>query len=113
MFNPTTMIQAIGLAKLVEEKFNAQRKQGKQPFNKPQGSQASPKCTHLFQIKQLSKEEMNEHKAKGICYNYDEKYAPGHQCTTQKLYLLNVDVSNYSEDEIVIEEEANEPEINK
>lgn len=51
---------------------------------------------------------MNEHRAKELCYNYDEKYAPGHRCTTQRLYLLDVDVFDDSKDETVSEEEANE-----
>ena len=34
--------------------------------------------------------EKQEHREKWICYNCDEKFTRGHQCTEQKLYLLDV-----------------------
>lgn len=33
--------------------------------------------------------EMKVRRDKGLCYNCDEKYSPGHRCRTQKLYLLD------------------------
>jgi len=35
--------------------------------------------------------EIEDHKKKGLCYNYDEKFDPSHRYATQKLYLLNLD----------------------
>ena len=34
---------------------------------------------------------MEDHKKKGLCYNYDENFSLGHRCATQKLYLLDAD----------------------
>jgi hypothetical protein len=31
---------------------------------------------------------MVEHQLKGICYNCDEKYFPGHKCKEQKLFMV-------------------------
>ena len=48
----------------------------------------APRTTH---IKHLSKAEMREHREKGICYNFDEKFTQGHRCVEKNLYLLDVD----------------------
>lgn len=32
---------------------------------------------------------MKERREKGLCYNCEEKFSPGHRCKTQKLYLLD------------------------
>lgn len=32
--------------------------------------------------------EMKERRSKGLCYNCDEKFTPGHKCRTQTLYLI-------------------------
>lgn len=109
MLIPTTMIQAFGLMKLIEDKFNSQCRQGKQPLNKPQGSQDAQKPTRSFQIKRLNQKEMNEHRAKDISYNYDEKYTPSHKCTTQRLYFFDVDIYEDFKDETIVKEETNEP----
>ena len=31
---------------------------------------------------------MEERKKKGLCYNFDDKWAPGHKCKSAKLFLL-------------------------
>jgi hypothetical protein len=30
---------------------------------------------------------MNEHQLKGLCYNCDEKYFPGHKCKEQNIFM--------------------------
>ena len=30
---------------------------------------------------------MDERQLKGLCYNYDDKYFPGHKCKEQKLFM--------------------------
>jgi len=55
---------------------------------------------------------MKEHRDKGLCYNYDEKYDSDHQCTIKKFYLLNaddIDDSIDEEEEVTMEEVANDP----
>jgi hypothetical protein len=37
---------------------------------------------------------MDEHQLKGICYNYDDKYFPGHKCKEQNLFMaISEDIS--------------------
>ena len=31
---------------------------------------------------------MEERRRKGLCFNYDEKFQPGHHCKSAKLFLL-------------------------
>lgn len=47
---------------------------------------------------------MAERRAKGLCYNCDEQYEPGHQC--KKLFWLEI-----SDEETMTQEAADEPEI--
>lgn len=54
---------------------------------------------------------MKEQREKGICSNCDEKYRPNHQCTTQNLYLLNIDLLKdlvVEANEIAVDEVENE-----
>ena len=44
---------------------------------------------------------MDEHQLKGLCYNFDDKYFPGHKCKEQSLFIA------ISED--VFEEEVEAP----
>ena len=54
-----------------------------------------PKVPSLFDpktrlpIKRISPAQMEEIKKKGLCYNYDEKWIPGHKCKNAMLFLLN------------------------
>jgi hypothetical protein len=37
---------------------------------------------------------MNERQLKGLCYNCDDKYFPGHKCQEQKLFMaISEDIS--------------------
>lgn len=49
-------------------------------------------------IKKLSPAELNERKAKGLCFNGNDKFSPGHRC--KKLFLIegeNDDITNKNE----------------
>lgn len=55
---------------------------------------------------------MKEHNEKALSYKCDEKYGIGHWRTMQNWYLLNVYVleeSTDKEEEVIIENVANEP----
>ena len=94
MFYPHTMMEALGLAKLVEDKIQAQQcsKSTLVPFRPmvPQRTQnlLAPRTTP---IKHLFEAEILEHWEKGLCYNCDKKIIRGHIYVEQKLYLLDVD----------------------
>lgn len=54
-----------------------------------------PKATPLIDnrnrlsIKRISPAQMEERKKKGLCYNYDEKWGPSHNCKNAMLFLLD------------------------
>lgn len=78
MFNLSNMTVAIELPKLVEDKYNAQRKHTKKPTWKSQTFQSGHKPLHSLSVKRLTPAEMEEHKKKGIYYNCNEIFAPDH-----------------------------------
>ena len=41
-------------------------------------------------IKHLSEAEMRAHREKVLCYNCDDKFTQGHQCTEHKPYFLDM-----------------------
>nr|KYP51307.1 hypothetical protein KK1_026863 [Cajanus cajan] len=101
LFQPQTISQAIGLAKLIEAKL----KDTKPKFTRSSSSfqyQTStptksanpvPKPTttkepQSIPVKRLSYQQLQERRAAGLCYNCDEKFHPGHNCATPKFLLL-------------------------
>jgi hypothetical protein len=56
-------------------------------------------------IKKLSQAELKERRDKGLCFNCDDKFSPGHRC--KKLFLIE---GIYEEDnELPSEEGPREP----
>ena len=94
MFCPRTMMEALGLAKLAEDKIRAQQRSKSTlvPFRPmvPQRTQNLP-APRTTPIKHLYEVEMQQCWEKGLCYICDEKFTRGHRCVEQKLYLLDVD----------------------
>ncbi|KAL4573540.1 hypothetical protein LXL04_020350 [Taraxacum kok-saghyz] len=90
--HPTSLHQAYGLAKLVEDKLHAslQPLDGipDPPPTKPPLLAAPPQPTPPLPIKKLSPIEMQKHRAEGLCYNCPATYQPGHQCNPPKFLLL-------------------------
>lgn len=110
ILQPASISQAIGLAKLIESKHLASRAlqpppRSYQPKYNPSPQPLStlppllpapnqrlalptpPKPTS-FPNKYLSPTEMLACKVKGLCYNCDERFVPGHRCKTQQFFLL-------------------------
>ena len=100
MFSPNTMMEALGLAKLAEDKMATQQRSKSSfvPFQN-MGSQQPPilPAPHSPPIKNISATEMPARREKGLCYNCDEKFSWGHRCVQQKLYLLDVNSPHSSE----------------
>jgi hypothetical protein len=40
-----------------------------------------------LQIQKLTRDEMDKNQLKGLCYNCDDKYFPGHKCKEQNLFM--------------------------
>nr|KYP43838.1 Retrotransposable element Tf2 [Cajanus cajan] len=107
ILKPGTLTQAIGMAKLVEEKLSDTKPKFSRPHlptstpshhiqasnstklpAPPDPTQTTSTTTPKIPIKKLSMQQMQERRALGLCYNCDEKFMPGHRCTTPKFLLL-------------------------
>ncbi|GJS51779.1 ty3-gypsy retrotransposon protein [Tanacetum coccineum] len=115
LLKPTTITEAIGQAKLIEDKLR-DYKPVWQPYRptishkvsqtdtpllpSPPISNRSLQATptlhnqHLlntplkFLIKRLSFAEQQERRARGLCFNFDEKYRPSHRCSPGEYLIL-------------------------
>nr|KYP36836.1 hypothetical protein KK1_041999 [Cajanus cajan] len=92
-----TISEAIGLAKLFEAKFRDSKPKTPKPYlTTPSTNSHShtslPSSTSptpvVPPIKHLTSAQMQERRALGLCYNYDDKYIPGHKCSTSRFLLL-------------------------
>ncbi|WVZ23586.1 hypothetical protein V8G54_002130 [Vigna mungo] len=100
---PQSLTQAATLAKLQEDKLNDQRKHFRQrsPFTSsstppllptpPSQLSATPSNPPKTHYKKLTHEEMLTHREKGLCYNCDDKFNPGHKCKGRFFLLVAVD----------------------
>ena len=109
MLNPVNLHMAFGLAKMQEENVAALRRTTR--FNSfsagpsgptdpsgpngPSGQGRGPNGpAHQFEkkailpIQRLSPAQMRERREKGLCYNCDEKWGPGHKCKSARLFIM-------------------------
>ncbi|GJW64906.1 reverse transcriptase [Tanacetum coccineum] len=73
------------------------------PLPSPSTENASKVVKSGFR-KQLTQNELEEKRAKGLCFYYDQRYAPGHKCPGQ-LYYLKVSVDENEQVEEVSDNE--------
>ena len=93
ILKPKTLHDAVGMAKLVDDKFQASRSHFHRlllprppPTAPPQPTQRPPPLP----IKRLTPTEMAACRAKGLCFNCDSTFTPGHRCLPALfLYLLD------------------------
>ncbi|OMP03871.1 hypothetical protein COLO4_10143 [Corchorus olitorius] len=126
---PTNLTHALALAKMIEAKLTAQRAirrahpgqvfggiskpmQNTSSAYKAPGLPTSPRLPALPapQIKQLTPTEMQARRAKGLCYNCDEKYVSGHKCRTVPFLLLQAENEDEPGELFVIQAD-NPPEL--
>ncbi|KAK2380216.1 hypothetical protein QL285_035697 [Trifolium repens] len=97
ILKPSSLIQAIDLAKLVEDKLTAQRLPANRPFKPPNlTSPTTPPASQPsilgspppLPIRRLSYAEQQERRAKGLCFNCDDKFQKGHRCNRDKQFLF-------------------------
>ncbi|XP_019224822.1 PREDICTED: uncharacterized protein LOC109206457 [Nicotiana attenuata] len=98
--NPTTLSQVYRTARMHEvylaatssstKRYTAPSNNGKPLLPTPNSGNSS--YVRGFTKRALSIEEMNEKRAKGLCYFCNEKFVPGHKCNSSKqLYLLELE----------------------
>ena len=112
MAQPQSLLQAMALARLQEDKLNEMKQffksvsqnsmseytpnkvqSGYQPMlPKPAVPTTSFQCkTTSFPINKLTPAELKIRREKGLCYNCDDKYAPGHKCKSKFILLISND----------------------
>ncbi|GAV65420.1 RVP_2 domain-containing protein [Cephalotus follicularis] len=118
---PSTLLQTMAMAKLYEEKYMHFQSSFKNSWGKT--STTAPaisgvKFAHspsaptiqvsssLIPVKQLTPAELKVRRDKGLCYNCDDKFRPGHKCKS-KFFLLLVNDEEVEDGEV----EGNDTEI--
>nr|GEU31271.1 transposon Ty3-G Gag-Pol polyprotein [Tanacetum cinerariifolium] len=91
---PRRLVEAMGMARLVEEKNNLARK----PFTPNRnvsnpGILGSDPTIRLAlpapkPIRHLSNNEARKRREKGLCYYCDDKYTPGHKCSKPQFFMI-------------------------
>jgi len=118
-FKPRTLRETIELARMREDELAHSKKS---PFaetyrynSKPAwGSNttttvsSSSKNSALPAVKKISWEEMQKRREKGLCFNCNERYIPGHRCAVPHVFIIEADPEEEEEIEGVAVETAGE-----
>jgi hypothetical protein len=89
---PQSWVEATKITKK-EQKVVSSQTQKPSFIPCPKQITPTPPSTPL-KIQKLTQEEMVECQLKGLCYNCDEKYFPGHKCKEHKIFMaISKDVS--------------------
>ena len=81
---PDSLEKAFRLARKIECKTMATRKPTTHIYKN--GSVATPR---LPQPTRLTPQQLEEKRAKGLCYSCDSKYSQGHKCAEKKLFYID------------------------
>ena len=95
MLNPPSLNAAFGLAKIQEEYWSSCKRSSRIQQESSKPSILGPPRVNTFleaksriPIKRISPVQMEDRKKKGLCYNCDDKWSPGHKCKSAKIFLL-------------------------
>ena len=99
MFKPKTLKEATSLARMKDKQLQCQRRisQPPLPIRTPLALPTTSKASH---VKRLSWEEMQRRRAKGLCFNYDDKFTSAHRCKGPQILLLEGSIDDDSEGDI-------------
>ena len=84
LWEPDSLEKAFRLARKMERKILAMRNPN--THNYKDGSVISPS---LPQHTRLTPQQLEEKRAKGLCYGCDRKYTKGHKCSMKKLIYID------------------------
>jgi hypothetical protein len=98
MANPQTWLEAAQRAKEAQQIVSSQTHKPSFP-PRPKPTNFSPPSTPL-KIHKLTRAEMVERQLKGLCYNCDDKYFPGHKCKEIKIFMAVTE--DLSEEDVVV-----------
>ncbi|XP_058192094.1 uncharacterized protein LOC131309484 [Rhododendron vialii] len=100
MFRPKSISEAMGLARLQEDTFEALNKKNRvitkpyiPPFTPaPRITETSPKMPETgTSIRKMTQRDFDDRRAKGLCFCCDEKYFRGHVCKKKKIFMLEAE----------------------
>ncbi|KAA8522007.1 hypothetical protein F0562_012679 [Nyssa sinensis] len=109
---PATLSTAIGLARLYEARNTSQRRPTitadlrKNYFPQQEGKNSNT----TLPVRRLSPTELQERRVKGLCYNCNEKFVPGHRC--KKLFLIELCEAEGDGDVVMEEEDTEQTSLN-
>ncbi|XP_057477242.1 uncharacterized protein LOC130764954 [Actinidia eriantha] len=86
--NPHTLSEAIGVARLVEERNNLQKKPTAGLLGPPPHLKNTPVAETSPPFKRITDQEARIRQEKGLCFYCDEKYRPGHRCNKPQLFMI-------------------------
>ncbi|KAG6480688.1 hypothetical protein ZIOFF_057273 [Zingiber officinale] len=91
MNQPRTMKAALSFARLQEEKINEEGRRNNKVIRENPSHYSTPR--------RLTKEEIKERMAKGLCWHCDEKWHRGHQCKQKKILMIEPIENSEEEDD--------------
>jgi len=103
LWEPDSLEKAFRVARKVENKIMATRKSTN--HNYKDGSVTSPS---LPQPTRLTLQQLEEKRAKGLCYSCDSKYTKGHKCGGKKLFYIYCEEEEEKEQETLIVEDIHQ-----
>jgi hypothetical protein len=111
MARPTTWVEATKKAKEAQEIVSSQNRK---PSFFPRPKPVNPTTPSApLKIQKLTQAEMDERQLKGLCYNSDDKYFPGHKCKEQNLFMaISEDIQEDDDDTSPVPESPETSEIN-
>ncbi|KAG6484232.1 hypothetical protein ZIOFF_061027 [Zingiber officinale] len=91
MNQPRTMKAALSFARLQEEKINEEGRRNNKVIRENPSHYSTPR--------RLTKEEIKERMAKGLCWHCDEKWHRGHQCKQKRILMIEPIENSEEEDD--------------
>jgi hypothetical protein len=111
MARPTTWVEATKKAKEAQQIVSSQNRK---PSFFPRPKPVNPTTPSApLKIQKLTRAEMAERQLKGLYYNCDDKYFPGHKCKEQNLFMaISEDIQEDDDDTSPVPESPETSEIN-
>ncbi|KAG6488248.1 hypothetical protein ZIOFF_057007 [Zingiber officinale] len=91
MNQPRTMKATLSFARLQEEKINEEGRRNNKVIRENPSHYSTPR--------RLTKEEIKERMAKGLCWHCDEKWHRGHQCKQKRILMIEPIENSEEEDD--------------
>ncbi|XP_038986462.1 uncharacterized protein LOC120111962 [Phoenix dactylifera] len=122
MSKPRTLREAISVARMKDEQITRRRKQLRTEPVRPTPARfmaaapptSVPTATKQVvgsPIKRLLWDEMQRRRERGLCFNCNERFTPGHRCKTPQLFLIENAAT--TDEEECTNQPRNEPVMNK